>query len=88
MPPNPLTIQNQILPNSQQQYYNGNYPAPMVFYMSPPMSPLPNVFLQNPSNGIVQNSQFSACILIIKNAPYKISISEIKSFLSGYEEVN
>lgn len=86
MQPNPMNMTNQMLPNnSQQQYYNRNYPAPMYIYMSPPISPLPNLFLQNPTNGLVQ---FSTCILIIKNAPYKVSISEIISFLSGYGEVS
>jgi len=74
------------------QLYNpiGNFAPPVFYYMSPPITPLSsNLYMPLPPSCLAQQqpSQFNSCVLIIKNAPIRITVNEIVQFLSAYGEV-
>ena len=83
-----MTPNNSQIQPQAQHFYNPNIPAPIFYYMSPPVSPLTsNIYMHNSHPSLVQPNHQSPCILIIKNAPANVTITETLQFLSGYGEV-
>lgn len=61
--------------------------------MSPPISPMTNVYLPNAptqhTNGLLQQqSQMSHCVLIVRNAPVNVTVNDVIKFFSGYGDVS
>lgn len=90
LPPQmPQFTHNNIHPQQPSFYNPANFPTPpVIYYMSPPVSPFSNMFVKNSILQQQQQNSSSPCVLIIKNAPLNSSIAEIIQFLTGYGEVS
>jgi len=93
-PPRHQTTNNNTNNNGLIQhnpFYNPtNFASPpVIYFMSPPVSPISNMFVQNSllQQQQQQSNHISPCVLIIKNATLNCSVADTLQFLTGYGEV-
>ena len=79
---------NGLMPNSiisSTQFPANPQFAPIIYYVTPPVSPSSsNVYLPQNSTGLFYSSP-SPSVVILKGAPANITVNDILQFFNGYE---
>lgn len=78
-----------VSPTTSALFYHHSQQSPLLYQTSaPPPPPPPPLPTSVNANVAPTTTTTHPCILVVKNAPYNVTVADVMNFFNGYEVIN